>query len=116
MTHNGAEDRLEVKGRADRLTNLTQRSQLTDRLRELPRAGLQFLKQPNILDSDDSLIGKSFKESDLPVGERTDLQSADHNSANRDPLSQQRRSKYSAMSKAFLVSQRLLKFWFGDRR
>src|SRR5262249_1573709 len=40
-------------------------SQLTNRLCQLARPHLQFLKQPDILDSDDGLIGEGFEQLDL---------------------------------------------------
>ena len=60
MANDGAKHSLEIKSRADRLTNLTQRSQLTNRLRQLARPRLQFLEQPDVLDGNDRLIGKGL--------------------------------------------------------
>src|SRR5262249_15722845 len=94
MAHNGAEYSLEVEGRADRLANFAQRSQLPDRLRQLARPRFQFLEQTYILDGDHSLIGEGFEEGDLLIGERSHLGTANHNSSNRNILSEQRRSNY----------------------
>ena len=60
MAHNRAKHSLEVEGRANRLTDLTQCSQLPNRLRELARPRLQFLEQAHVLNGDDRLISKSF--------------------------------------------------------
>src|SRR5262245_11643217 len=73
MAHNGAEDRLEVEGRADRLADLTQRSQLPNRLRQLSRTGLQLLKQTDVLDGDDRLVRERLKQLDLRRGEGVDF-------------------------------------------
>ena len=86
MAHNGAEHSLEIEGRADRLTDLTQRSQLPNRLRQLARPRLQFLEQPHVLDGDHRLVGEGFEQRDLLVGERTDLRAANHDRPDRNAL------------------------------
>src|SRR5262245_2060260 len=73
MAHNGAEDSLEVEGRANRLTDLAQRSQFADRLRQLARPRLQFLEQAYVLNGDHCLVSEGFKELDLRRGEGVHL-------------------------------------------
>ena len=65
MAHNGAEHGLEVERGADRLTDLAQRFQLTNRLRQFPRPRFQFLEQPDVLDGDHCLVGEGFEQFDL---------------------------------------------------
>src|SRR5215813_516091 len=50
---------------------------------------LNLLEQPHILDGDHSLVGESFKKSDLLVRERPDLCSADHNGPDWNAFSKQ---------------------------
>ena len=44
----------------------------------------QLLKQPHVLDSDDRLVGEGFEQSDLLVGEGTDLGSPDRDTPDSD--------------------------------
>src|SRR5215471_13390273 len=74
MAHNSAEHSLKVESRADGLTNLTQRSQLANRLRQFSRPRLQFLEQPDIFNGDHRLVGESFKKLDLRRGEGAHLE------------------------------------------
>src|SRR5215470_9522371 len=93
MAHNGAEHSLEIEGRADRLTHFTQRPQLAHRLRQLARAGLQFLKQPHVLDGDDRLASESFEQSNVSVRKWTHFHASEVDSANRRSLSDHRRAE-----------------------
>src|SRR5215468_8331561 len=93
MAHDGAEHSLEVKSGTDRLANFSQRFVFSDRSRQFACPRLQFFKQPHVLDRDDGLGRKGFKEFNLLSGERTDLLSTDRNSSNRNTLSQQRCDK-----------------------
>src|SRR5262249_22687139 len=113
----GIEDRLHVRGRpADDAEDLGRCRLMLQCLAQFCVARIEFFEQPHVFNRNHRLIRERPEKGNLLVGEGTDLESADHDSANGDSLSQQRRSKYGAMSKAFLVSQRLLKFWFRDRR
>src|SRR5262249_20444621 len=87
MTNNAVEHRLEIESRADRLTDLTQSSQLPNRLRQLARSRLQFLEQPYVLNGDHCLVGEGFEECDLLLREGSNLRAPDQNSANRKPFS-----------------------------
>ena len=87
MAHNSAEHSLEVEGRADRLTDLTQSSQFPNRLRQLARSRLQFLEQPHVLNGDHSLVGEGFEERDLFLREGSNFRAPNQNSANRKPFS-----------------------------
>src|SRR5262245_38336407 len=110
-------DRLHVRRRAaDDAEHLGGCGLMLQRLAQFRIALLDFFEQAHVFDGNHCLVSEGLEKADLTIGERTDLQSADHDSSNRGPLSQQRRSKYSAMSKAFLVSQCLPKLWIRDRR
>ena len=50
----------------------------------------EFLEQPHVLDGDDGLCCKGFKQFDLLLGERADLQAADMNRPDGNSLAQQR--------------------------
>ena len=71
------EHRVEVERGAEGLADLAQRLQLPDRAGELGRAGLQFLEQPRVLDSDGGLVREGFHQGDLTVAERPDLEPDD---------------------------------------
>src|SRR5215831_5682801 len=96
MAHNGTEDCLEVESRADRLTHLTQSSQLPNRLRQLARSRLQFLKQSYILDGDHCLVSKGLQQGDLLVRKRTDFHAANRNASDNYFFSKQRHNEHSA--------------------
>src|SRR4029434_6781476 len=63
--------RFQIQRGTDRLTDFAQRLEFSDRTRQLPRAGLQFLEQTHVLDGNHRLISKRFKELDLHRGEGT---------------------------------------------
>ena len=88
MAHDGAEHSLEVESRADRLTDLAQRSQFPNRLRQLARPRLQFLEQPYVLDGDHRLISEGFEEGNLLVSEGPYLGSANDNYTDGNSLAQ----------------------------
>src|SRR5262245_45274820 len=60
MRSDSGQYRFQLQSRANGLTDLTQRSQLTNRLCQLARPRLEFLKQPNVLNGDHRLIGERF--------------------------------------------------------
>ncbi len=62
--------RAQIERRADRLPDLGEQPQFTDRLPQLGGAGAQFVEQPRILDRDHRLVGKGRDERDLLVGKR----------------------------------------------
>ena len=73
---------LNIRRRAGNHTkDLTRCGLLFQRLRSHV-ARLLLVKQPHILDGDYRLVGKGFKQFNLPIRERTDLSSADMNSTN----------------------------------
>ena len=49
---------------------------------------LQFFEQPDVLDGDDGLVGESFEQFDLLLGERADLHAADMNRPDGNSLAQ----------------------------
>jgi hypothetical protein len=51
--------------------------------------GLQLLEQPDVLDGDDSLVGKRLKERDLLRRERAHLYTPNHDDSDRTPFAQQ---------------------------
>src|SRR5262245_26136063 len=70
----GVEDRLHIGGRAaDNAEHLSSRCLMLQRLAQFCIALLQFLKQADVFDGDDRLIGKRFEQLNLPLGERTNL-------------------------------------------
>src|SRR5215510_6812767 len=87
---NGVEHRLDVGRRAaDDAEYLGCRCLMLQRLTQFCVALLQFLEQPDILDGDDSLSGKGFKQFDLLLGERSYLRSANEDGSDRSPLPKQ---------------------------
>src|SRR5215475_13739638 len=89
MAHNGTEHSLEVEGGTHRLTDLTQRSQLTNRLRQLAGTRLQFLEQPDVLNGDHCLVGKSLEKGYLLIGEGSDFGAANMNRPDRITFAKQ---------------------------
>ncbi len=71
------------------MADFTQRSQFSDRLRQLAGARFQFLEQPHVLDGDHGLVGEGFKELDLLIGKRTNFRSADDDRTDGNTLAQQ---------------------------
>src|SRR3990172_461176 len=116
VADDGAKDRLEVESGTNCLTNLPQRFQFPDRLRQLARARLALLEKAHVLNRDHSLVGEGFEKGNLLFRERVNLHAANHDRPDRDTLSQQRRRQCSAMSEAFLVSQTSGKIVFRDCR
>src|SRR5262249_46040896 len=96
----GVEDRLHVRGRAaDDPEHFGCCSLMLQCLAQFCIALLQFFKQPDVFDGDDCLSGKSLKQLDLSVGERTNLRSSDIDYSDRSPLSEHRRAKKCPDSK-----------------
>ena len=63
------QNRLNISRRTgDHAQNFTGRRLLFQRLGEIVVTLLQFLKQPDVLDGDHRLVGKRFKQFDLPLG------------------------------------------------
>src|SRR5262245_61076922 len=74
-------------------------------LQSLPQlcvALLQFLKQPHVLDSDDSLIGESLEQRDLLLRERTDFCTTNCDTPNGPALPQQWRYKHGSSTSNLL--------------
>ena len=67
----GIEHRLHVRRRAaDDAEHLGRRRLMLQRLAQFRVALLQFFEQPDVLDSDDGLVGESFEKRNLFVGKR----------------------------------------------
>src|SRR4029453_15682292 len=86
MGNDSRQHGFEIERRADRLTNFTQCSQLTDRAPQFLCSRLQFLKQPDVLHRDPRLVGKSFEKCNLPVRERTHFRATDCDGTDGDPF------------------------------
>src|SRR5690242_19556535 len=85
------EHRLQLEGRlADHLEDFAGGSLLPEGLGEVPIAPLEFSKEPHVLDRDYGLVGESFDEFDLLVGERLDNAPAHQDETDRTPVAQQR--------------------------
>src|SRR5262249_31673666 len=112
MAHNGTEHGLEVEGRADRLTDLTQRSKLAHRLCELPCPCLQFLEQPNVFDRDYSLVGEVREEGNLFVSARSDFRAANRNGPDSFIFPQQGCNQHSANPTNLLLVLRFRELCF----
>jgi hypothetical protein len=87
-----SDDRIEHRlrvclGLSDRAQDLTRRSLLVERRRQLAIAGLQLIEQPHVLDGDHGLMGERLEQSDLPVGEEPDVGVAERDHADRDTFS-----------------------------
>ena len=59
----GGEDGLEIKRRVHRLRHFTERAQFPNRLGELARACLHFVKQSHVLNRNHRLVGEGLSES-----------------------------------------------------
>jgi hypothetical protein len=66
----GAEHRLEIKRRADRLAYLPQGFQFPNRPSQLAGTCFQFLEETYILNRDHCLVGEGFEKLDLRRSER----------------------------------------------
>ena len=74
--------RLDIRRRAgDHAQYFTRRGLLLQCFGEITIARLLLVNKPRVLDRDHRLIGEGFEQLDLPVRERTDLSSANMNSA-----------------------------------
>ena len=79
---NNIQHRLDIGRRTgDHAQNLARRGLLLQCFGEVTIARLLLVNKPRVLDRDHRLIGEGFKQFDLPVRERTDLSSANMNSA-----------------------------------
>ena len=87
---------LQVERRADRLPDLAQRPQLSDRLRQLRGPRLQFREQTDVLDGDDRLVGERAQKRDLLVRQRSGLGTPDGDGADRPSLAHQRYGEHAA--------------------
>ena len=91
------EDRLHVCWRAaDNAEHLRRRRLMLQRFAQFCVALAEFLEQSHVLNGDHRLVGESFEESDLLVGEWTDFRSADMNRSDREPFAKQWRDQNSA--------------------
>ena len=94
---NGIEDRLHVCWRAaDDAEHLRRRRLMLQRLAQFCVALAEFAKEAHVLNRDHGLVGESFEESDLLVGEWTDFRSADMNRSDRESFAKQWRDQNSA--------------------
>src|SRR5262249_20276295 len=74
-----SENRFKLKSRADGLADRTEPFELADGTCQFASSLIQFFKQADVLDSDHRLVGEGFEESDLLVGERTNLPPTNYN-------------------------------------
>ena len=59
---------------------------------------LELLEQPGVLDGDDGLIRERLQQRDLLLGERTDLQSPQHECPDRSVVTDQRHRQHGAIT------------------
>src|SRR5262249_23191346 len=86
----GGQHRLQIQRRADRPADLAERLELAHRPREVSRARLQLLEQPDVLDRDDRLVGEYFQQVDVGVGEAPRLAAGDYDRADGVALTEHR--------------------------
>src|SRR5262245_27731423 len=92
MLRHSIEHRLNVRlGACDDTQDLTRRSLLFQRF-------LEFLKQPDIFERDDSLISESFKQLDLCRGEGAHLGATCEQASNEFPFEVKRNRQQAAKS------------------
>src|SRR5262249_53667342 len=84
----GSEDRLQVQARADGLADLPKGFQFFYRAHQLVCAGLQLLKQADILYGDDRLVGERRDQLNLRVGEGSDDGALNDDHSNESALSE----------------------------
>jgi hypothetical protein len=65
---------------------------------QLARPCLHLLEQARVFNGDDCLVGKSFEQIDLSVGEWADLAASDHNRADGLACVDQRDAERGAMA------------------
>src|SRR5262249_42546197 len=86
----GIKDRLHVRRRtADDAEHLSRCGLMLQSLAKFCVALLDFLEQPHVLDGDDGLVDERFEKSDLLVGERANLKSANIDNPNGNTFTQQ---------------------------
>ena len=91
----GLEDRLDVGGRgADDAQDFARRRLVVERFGELAVAGLQFLREPVLLDRDGRLDGESLKQRDLLWRERANLQAAERDDTEDSVSGEERRHEH----------------------
>src|SRR5262249_58615049 len=79
--HDGIKNWLHVRRRAaDDTKHLGRRGLMFQSLAQFRIALLQFFEQPHVLDGNYGLVGKGLKQSDLLVGEWTNLRAANRDS------------------------------------
>jgi hypothetical protein len=86
----GRQDGFEVDGRIDRLADLAERLQLSDRLREFARACLHLVEQPHVFDRDQRLIGEGSHQLNLLFRERSGGAPRHHENTDRVSFAQHR--------------------------
>ena len=92
----GIEDRLHVRGRAaDDAEHLGRCRLMLQRLAQFCVALSDFFEQPHVLDGDDGLVGEGLEERDLFFSEGPDFRSPNHDCADRNPFTKQRRDQNS---------------------
>ena len=103
----------QVERRTDGLADFAQCLQFSYRLRELGRARLKFLEEPNVLDRDHRLIGEGLQQSDLFFGKRARDAPADSDGAHGLVLAHQRNAQYASETPLRKTLQR--KVWIQMR-
>ena len=85
----GVQHRLHVRRRAaDDAEHLGRCRLMLQRLAQFRVALAEFLEQSDVLDRDDGLIGKGFKERDLLFRKRTNFRAANVDHANRNTFAE----------------------------
>src|SRR4030095_611872 len=92
--------RLQIRRRSsNHAQNLARRGLLLQGLGAVAVAGMDFVKQPHVLDGDHGLVGEGIKKGDLLVREGTDLCAANHNCPDWKTLTQQWCGKQSTSAR-----------------
>ena len=90
ICNNRIKHRLEFSGRgSDDAEDFTGRGLLFQRLSEIMVAFLELLEQAHVFDGDHGLVSEGFKQFDLLIAERPNLESPDKDSANGNTLAKQ---------------------------
>src|SRR5262245_14691991 len=96
------QDRLNIRGRAaDDAEHLGRRCLVLQGFAQLCIAFLDLFEQTDVFDSDHSLIGESFYDSELFFGKRIKFISTNKNRSNRNTFTHERDSKLSAITFSF---------------
>src|SRR5262249_5350697 len=87
---------------------------LLQRLAQFPRARLDLVEQPHVLDRDHRLVGEGREQLHLLVGEGPYRGARQREHADRSSLAQQRRTDHGVIAAKLLCLAQLV-FWIGLR-